>query len=291
MQESLTFVWLEITGKCQLECRHCYADSGPSGTHGVMRRADWLRVIDEVAELGVRMVQFIGGEPTLHPNLAEFIDLALSHGVEVEVFSNLIHVTADLWDSFGRSGVHLACSYYSDDPGEHARITGRVGSHARTRSDLAEAVRRRIPVRVGVIDITDGQRTGAAIDELKDIGVTDVGLDRLRQIGRGVRDRKPGVEELCGRCASGVLAISPEGDVWPCVFTRWLPVGNVHEASLAAILTEHRLQQVRYELSESFLQRPCVPNMCNPQCGPSCSPACRPASNCQPVGACVPWYR
>jgi MoaA/NifB/PqqE/SkfB family radical SAM enzyme len=25
----LSFVWLEITGKCQLECAHCYADSGP----------------------------------------------------------------------------------------------------------------------------------------------------------------------------------------------------------------------------------------------------------------------
>ncbi|PWK82464.1 hypothetical protein C8D88_11357 [Lentzea atacamensis] len=25
----LRFAWLEITGKCQLSCTHCYADSGP----------------------------------------------------------------------------------------------------------------------------------------------------------------------------------------------------------------------------------------------------------------------
>ena len=57
----LRFVWLEITGRCQLQCKHCYAGSGPAGTHGRMTTGDWRRVIDEAAELGVRWVQFIGG--------------------------------------------------------------------------------------------------------------------------------------------------------------------------------------------------------------------------------------
>ncbi|MBA2309466.1 MAG: hypothetical protein H0W01_09270 [Pseudonocardiales bacterium] len=34
----LRFLWLEITGKCQLACEHCYADSsGPTRTHGSPR--------------------------------------------------------------------------------------------------------------------------------------------------------------------------------------------------------------------------------------------------------------
>ncbi|MGH3779149.1 MAG: radical SAM protein [Pseudonocardiaceae bacterium] len=61
----LSFVWLEITGKCQLECVHCYADSGPQGTHGTMTTEDWVVVIGQAAALGTRMIQFIGGEPTL----------------------------------------------------------------------------------------------------------------------------------------------------------------------------------------------------------------------------------
>lgn len=65
------FMWLEITGKCQLECVHCYADSGPDGTAGSMTTNDWYRVIDEAASMGIRMVQFIGGEPTLHPDLPD----------------------------------------------------------------------------------------------------------------------------------------------------------------------------------------------------------------------------
>jgi len=54
------FLWLEITGKCQLRCFHCYAESGPSGTHGTMTATGWLSVIDQAVGLGVSMIQLTG---------------------------------------------------------------------------------------------------------------------------------------------------------------------------------------------------------------------------------------
>jgi MoaA/NifB/PqqE/SkfB family radical SAM enzyme len=89
----VSFLWLEITGKCQLHCTHCYADSGPAVTHGAMTEDDWSRVIDEARTLGVTMVQFIGGEPILHPNLSRLVQHALGRELTVEVFSNLVRVT------------------------------------------------------------------------------------------------------------------------------------------------------------------------------------------------------
>lgn len=84
---------LEITGQCQNTCAsHCYAKSGPHGSHGTMRREDWFALLDQAAGLGVAMVQYIGGEPTLHPHLPQLIDHALSLGMRVEVFSNLVRV-------------------------------------------------------------------------------------------------------------------------------------------------------------------------------------------------------
>ncbi len=59
-----SFLELEITGFCQLKCVHCYAESGPHGGHGTMTAEDWEKVIDQAAEIGIRMIQFIGGEPT-----------------------------------------------------------------------------------------------------------------------------------------------------------------------------------------------------------------------------------
>jgi MoaA/NifB/PqqE/SkfB family radical SAM enzyme len=263
-----------------------------------MTPADWQRVIDQAADLGVSTVQFIGGEPTLHPALPVLVDHALAANVQVEVFSNLVHVTPVLWETFGRPGVRLACSYYSDHPDQHAAVTARADNHARTRANIVEALRRSIPLRVGVIDL-GARRAEHAVTELKILGVVDVGYDQLRQVGRGGRGQRPNMDQLCGHCASNVLAVSPGGDVWPCVFLRWLPpVGNVRAVSLADILAGGQVDKIRRELGESFAARqaPCVPKMCDPQCGPSCGPACKPScwptgtGPCTPSGGCVPNY-
>lgn len=293
--KEVSFVWLEITGKCQLGCIHCYAASGPDGEHGAMGERDWCRVIDEAADLGVGMVQFIGGEPTLHPALPALINHARSRDVEVEVFSNLVHIRPAVWEVLSQSGVGLATSYYSDDPNEHAAVTQRP-THGRTKANITEALRRSIPVRVGVIDVLDGQRVDQARAEVASLGVATVHTDRLREVGRGVRDQQPGVDQLCGHCARGVVAIAPSGEVWPCVFARWMPVGNVRSTPLAEIVTGPAMNSAKAQLpmpvtSKKGCDPTCCPNnMCDPQCSPSCSPSCIPQRNCIPSGNCSPKY-
>ena len=278
MAQKLRSVWLEITGRCQLECGHCYAGSGPTGTHGTMTADDWRRVIDQAAEAGIGMVQFIGGEPTLHPALPSLIEHALDRNLPVEVYSNLVHVRPVLWSLFARPGVQLATSYYSDDADEHAAITGRRPTHARTRANIAEAVRRGIPVRVGIIDVLDEQRVAQARAELDALGVTSIGTDRLRGIGRG-GDGVPDVGELCGHCGDGRAAVLPDGGVSPCVMSRWMSAGNVRDHSLVDILEGSTMRELVSAV-------PAPVGVCNPQCKPSlgdgsdCAPAETPA--CKP---------
>lgn len=92
-----------------------------------------MRVLDQAVDLDVEMVQFIGGEPTLYPGLTGLVEHALGCGLQVEVFSNLVHVSDELWEVFSRPGVSLATSYYSDDPDQHAAVTARP-SYGRTKS-------------------------------------------------------------------------------------------------------------------------------------------------------------
>ena len=135
--ERLRFLWLEITGRCQLRCRHCYSESGPDKGHGSMRTGDWRRVLDEAADLGVSDVQFIGGEPTLHPNLPELVLHALGRGLAVEVYSNLVRVT----DPSGPS---------SSDPASvwPRRTTPRMPrSMMRSQTAAATTARWRTPAR------------------------------------------------------------------------------------------------------------------------------------------------
>jgi MoaA/NifB/PqqE/SkfB family radical SAM enzyme len=257
--EGLGFVSLEITGRCQLGCLHCYADSGPQGTHGTMVTSDWLSTIDQCAAMGVRRVQFIGGEPTLHPDLPGLVGHSLEGGLEVEVYTNLVRVTAALWGLFQRPGVQLGTSYYSPDPAEHDAITGRRGSHDRTLANIREAVGREIPLRVGVIQAREDQRVEAARAELRALGVRKVEFDLVRQVGRGVRDRCYDIDQLCGHCGDRKVTVSPSGEVWPCVMARWLTLGNVHQAPLADVYEGSRgaraaLQQALRELPPSRLR-------------------------------------
>ncbi|MGI9003545.1 MAG: radical SAM protein [Pseudonocardia sp.] len=295
----LSFAWLEITGKCQLQCDHCYAESGPRGTDGAMTVEDWSSVMDQVAGLGARMVQFIGGEPTLHRGLPELVGQALSCGLQVEVFSNLVHVSPKLWDVFVQPGVRLATSYYTDCADQHESITQGRGSYARTKANIAEAVRRAVPLRVGVIDVHDEQRVDQARTELADLGVDEVRVDHLRQVGRGVRDQQPDLSQLCGHCDRGTIAIAADGAVWPCVFSRWLPVGNVRSDALTEIMSGPRMVETTTMLRQHFSSRrrrggreaPCDPQ-CGPNCGPACNPSCWPTGTgpCGPKGGCQPNY-
>ncbi len=270
--ESTPFVALEVTGRCQLRCTHCYAGSGPEGTHGRMGTADWMRVIDDAAQLGAPLVQLIGGEPTLHPDLAALVEYALDRRMDVEVYSNLVSVPAGLWPVMERPGVRLATSYYAPTSDGHDAVTGRRGSHERTLRNIREARRRGIPVRVGVIQVDEGQDAAGAAAQMKALGAERVRVDRMREVGRGVRTGQPGVEQLCGRCADGRLAVSPDGDVWPCVFSRWLVVGNVLDRSLGEVDAD--AAGVRSELGAACSRpRPliyadsdsgCTPSPCTP---------------------------
>ena len=50
----------------------------------------------------------IGGEPTLHPGLGAIVDRALARLMRVELYTNLVHVSAEQWRLFERRYVSLA---------------------------------------------------------------------------------------------------------------------------------------------------------------------------------------
>ncbi|MEU9609881.1 radical SAM/SPASM domain-containing protein [Streptomyces sp. NPDC048057] len=228
---------LEITGKCQLTCSHCLSDSGPQATHGTMTPADWRQVITDAAALGIPRVQLIGGEPTVHPQWRSFTGHALSLGLGVQVYSNLFNVAWSWWETFERDGVTLATSYYSDTPDEHDKITGKPGSYLRTRGNIEEALRRGIPLYVGIVDVLDGQRVREARAELNRMGVTHINIDRVRAVGRGaLPGQAPTVDDLCGKCTRGRAAVLPNGDLAGCVLARNFPCGNVRETRLRDLL-------------------------------------------------------
>lgn len=294
MQVVPEFLELEITGRCQLACSHCYAESGPTQGHGSMTAEDWVRIITEAALGGTRTVQLIGGEPTLHPAFADLVGHALACGLRVQVYSNLYRVRAEHWDLYVHPRVSLATSYYSDDPVEHDAITGRPGSHDSTRANVLEALRRGISVKVGIIHMRDGQRSQEALAEMRSLGVQRVKVDRVRGVGSAAKGGLPSTSELCGRCADGKAAILPDGTVAPCVLGRFLPAGDAKSSLLADVFAGAEWERVAASIPRpsrtgaGLGEDACMPSpgkrfeACNPDsdgsdCAPAETEACGPS--------------
>ncbi len=264
---------LELTDRCNLNCIHCYADSSPHvPLYDGMRLADWKIVLRESSELGCRVVQFIGGEPTLHPDLPELIGYSRSLGYQVvEVFSNGTNFSDRLKCEFMTHRVSLAFSVYGSTAKMHERITLGNGSFAKTVENIKWAIVNSLDLRVSVVEME--ANCGSADDTsnfLRQIGVKSVRVDHIRGIGRGSARGDRGIDsikELCGNCWKGKLCIMPNGNAVPCVMSRSWPIGHVSEG-IANIIGGRKLYQFRSSI------RARGQGLCSPdQCGPDCSPA------------------
>ncbi len=87
-------VW-NITRKCNLQCVHCYNDSGPDKTCNEVSTVQAKAVIDDLAQFGVPSILFSGGEPLLRHDLFELIEYAVGKGLHAVISTNGTLIAAD----------------------------------------------------------------------------------------------------------------------------------------------------------------------------------------------------
>ena len=76
-----------ITNRCDKRCKGCFYASRLNSEH--MSFDDYRRHLDDYAvRLGATKVILLGGEPTLHPQVANFANEALGRGLAVTVYTN-----------------------------------------------------------------------------------------------------------------------------------------------------------------------------------------------------------
>jgi len=88
---------IEITERCNLECPICYADSAPTrGEHRSLGQIEFM--LDELVknEGQPDVVQISGGEPTIHPQFFEILDLAKTKPIRhLMVNTNGVRIARD----------------------------------------------------------------------------------------------------------------------------------------------------------------------------------------------------
>jgi len=225
----------------------------------------------------------------------------------IEVFSNATTLDAALLQFFSEKGVRIATSFYSDSPDIHESITKQKGSFARTVAGLKRALSMGVPVRAGIIEMAaNSGHVERAQAYLRNLGVTEINVDHQREVGRGVRksDRSAGsFEELCGECWKGKLCVTSMGRTYPCVFSRFIDLGDSGEG-LSRILSGHRLLGFRSGFRNYLADRePNIGELQSTESAPeaggepshlqregvsSSSQTCSPGQECGPTRTCSP---
>jgi MoaA/NifB/PqqE/SkfB family radical SAM enzyme len=89
------YVAWEITHHCNARCLHCYSNSGPEADPKKILPLDAaLSLIDQLADAGVLVLAFSGGEPLMHPYWKKLVGHAVRRGLNVNVGSNGSCITA-----------------------------------------------------------------------------------------------------------------------------------------------------------------------------------------------------
>ncbi len=133
--DKLSELWLHITNRCDLSCRHCLFASGPKAVDELSYNEIVTRV-DEAIALGCKVFALTGGEPFCHPRFIDIVQHIQSYpDVHVAVLSNgmslrpvLEQVDLD-WSRF-----HLQLSVDGLEP-RHDHIRG-MGSFAALQEQM-----------------------------------------------------------------------------------------------------------------------------------------------------------
>jgi Fe-coproporphyrin III synthase len=103
-------VW-NVTRACNLKCVHCYAHATDATSSDELSHAQGRRLIDDLAQFGVPVLLFSGGEPLVRKDLPELAAYAVEKGMRAVISTNgtlIDRATAQVLKNIGLSYVGIS---------------------------------------------------------------------------------------------------------------------------------------------------------------------------------------
>ncbi len=194
---------LNLTYQCNNHCRFC-AVGNRASVHGDAER--YRRWLDQYRDAGVRMVDFDGGEPTLHPDLIPLIGYARKSGFDrVAVTTNGRRC---FYPEFARTLVSsglttLLVSLHGPDAATHAREVGVPEAYEQTVRGIENCVAHApADVELGM-NVTVTRDNWSYLDAMAalchELGLRSFNIQFLTPFGRATREVAPPIEAAAER--------------------------------------------------------------------------------------------
>ena len=133
-ERSLISFDLELTARCNLNCRHCYINLPVSDTRARQKELTFdeiKRIVDETVSLGALWCLITGGEPLLREDFFNIYLYLKKKGLLVSVFTNAILITQEhikLFKKYPPRDIEI--TVYGVTQETYEKVTRREGSFA-----------------------------------------------------------------------------------------------------------------------------------------------------------------
>lgn len=167
-------VW-NLTKQCNLYCEHCYASADQAVAPGELSTAEGKQLLDNLAEYGVPVVLFSGGEPLVRDDLIELVSYAADRDLRPVLSTNGTLITREKARALRDAGLQYAGVSVDGMPERNDRFRGQEGAF--------DAAVRGIEACLDV-GLKTGLRytiTERNVDDLEDVVALlhDIGVDRF----------------------------------------------------------------------------------------------------------------
>ena len=176
---------MALTFRCQNNCVHCYA-GGPHETEELTTER-WREVIDRLGQIGVFILTFTGGEPTLRDDLPELLLYAQNRGMVTGLVTNGRKLKDKAYvEALEKVGLDFAqITLESHKPRIHDIMTAAKGSWKETIAGIKNAVKTQIYVSTNTtLSKYNASEFLETMDLLKELGIAAFGCNSLIYSGK-----------------------------------------------------------------------------------------------------------
>ena len=249
-------VLAELTHRCPLQCPYCSNPLEMEVASAELTTAEWCRVMDELAEIGVLQIHFSGGEPAVRKDLVQLV----RHATQVGLYSNLITsavmLTKARLQELADAGL---CHVQISVQGSESIVADRVGGfknghvkklqvaawtrevglpltinavmHRQNLHQLPEIIDMAVALDADRLEVANVQYYGWALKNREALIPTFAQVETTNQIVAEAQDRLAGILDIDyvvpdyyaqrpKQCMGGwgrqFFNISPSGKVLPC---------------------------------------------------------------------------
>jgi radical SAM protein with 4Fe4S-binding SPASM domain len=138
-------VW-NVTRRCNLHCRHCYASAGSKPDPEELTPEEGRALVEELGRVGVPALILSGGDPLLRPDLLDLVRRAAGLGIHLALSTNGTLIDAGTARALASAGVGYVGVSVDGIGATHDRFRGMRGAYEQALAGLRHCQEAGLPV-------------------------------------------------------------------------------------------------------------------------------------------------